>query len=185
MTLADAVVVVAAVALTALLGWFFFGAKRTSRAELRGGVQEITVVVKGGYAPDRIEVRQGVPVRMVFDRQETGECTSRVVFADFGINRALPAFASTAVELTPTEVGEYGFACGMNMLHGTLVVSPDGRPPPRGGPPRPAAPRRAASRRSCRWPARTPKRPPAAPRSPISPAGWSWARCCRSRWWWP
>ncbi|MGC1513048.1 MAG: heavy metal translocating P-type ATPase [Acidimicrobiales bacterium] len=126
MSVVDVVVVIAAVLLSAGLWRFFFGAKEASRAELRDGVQEVTVTVKGGYSPDRVEVRQGVPVRLVFDRQETGDCTSRVVFSDFGINKSLPAYATTAVEFLPQQVGEYGFACGMNMVHGTLVDVDDG-----------------------------------------------------------
>ena len=126
MSVADVVVVVGAVLLSAGLWRFFFGAKEASRAELRDGVQEVTVTVKGGYSPNRVEVRQGVPVRLLFDRQETGDCTSRVVFSDFGINKSLPAYATTAVELLPEHVGEFGFVCGMNMVHGTLVVVDDG-----------------------------------------------------------
>ncbi len=126
MSIADVVVVLAAAGLTGLLWRFFFGVRRTSRAELRGGVQEVRITVKGGYAPDRIEVEAGIPVRLLFDRQETGDCTSRVVFSDFGINRSLPAFTTTTVELTPQHAGEFGFACGMNMVHGTLVVTGDG-----------------------------------------------------------
>jgi len=72
-------------------------------------------------------VRQGVPLHIVFDRQESGDCTSRVVFPDFAVNRALPAFAHTAVQLMPDRAGEFGFACGMNMVHGTLVVEPAAR----------------------------------------------------------
>jgi len=126
MTVATVLVVIAAAGLTATLWWFFFGAKHTSKAELRSGVQEVTVVVRGGYAPDRIEVAAGVPLRLTFDRQETGDCTSRVVFPDFGINRSLPPYASTTVELVPDRPGEFGFACGMNMVHGTLVVTANG-----------------------------------------------------------
>ena len=100
MSIADVLVVLAAVGLTGLLWRFFFGARRTNRAELKGGVQEVRVTVKGGYAPDRIEVAAGVPVRLLFDRQETGDCTSRVVFSDFGINCSLPAFTTTTIELT-------------------------------------------------------------------------------------
>ncbi len=128
MSVVDIVVVIAAAVLSAGLWRFFFGSKDTTRAELRGGVQEVTVTVKGGYSPDRVEVRQGVPVRLVFDRQETGDCTSRVVFSDFGINKSLPAYASTAVDLVPERAGEFGFACGMNMVHGTLVVVDDDGP---------------------------------------------------------
>src|SRR6266508_2470959 len=119
---ADVLVLVAAVGLTGLLWWFFFGPRRAGRAELRGGVQEVVVTVKGGYSPDLIRVRQGLPVRLVFDRQESGECTNRVVLPDLGLSRSLPAFTTTNVEFTPDRVGEFGFACGMNMVHGTLVV---------------------------------------------------------------
>jgi P-type Cu+ transporter len=104
------------------LSWFFFGPKQARRAELRGGIQEVEITVKGGYSPDLIRVREGVPLRLVFDRQENNDCSSRVVFPDFGVNKALTAFGRTTVELMPAQTGEFGFACGMNMLHGTLVV---------------------------------------------------------------
>jgi Cu+-exporting ATPase len=117
-------VLVASVGLIAALAWFFFGPRKSRTAELRAGVQEIGVTVKGGYAPSLIRVRQGVPVRVLFDRQESGECTARVVFPDFGVTRTLPAFETTAVEFVPDKAGRFGFVCGMNMVHGTLVVDP-------------------------------------------------------------
>jgi Cu+-exporting ATPase len=60
----------------------FFGPRRARPAQLEGGVQRAAVTVKGGYSPDVITARQGVPLEMVFDRQESGDCTSRVVFPD-------------------------------------------------------------------------------------------------------
>src|SRR5262252_2890049 len=126
MTVQDIVVVVAAVALSGGLAWFFFGPRRARAAELVGDVQQVRVTVRGGYSPDLVRVRQGVPLRVVFDRQESGECTSRVVFPDFAVNQALPPHAQTSVELLPDRAGEFGFACGMNMVHGTLVVEPMG-----------------------------------------------------------
>ena len=122
MTPFDVIVIVGSLGLIGGLAWFFFGPREASHAVLRGGVQELTVVVKGGYQPDLIRVRQGVPVRLVFDRQETGDCTSHVVFPDFKVNSSLPAYKKTAVEFTPDQPGQFGFACGMNMVHGTLVV---------------------------------------------------------------
>jgi P-type Cu+ transporter len=115
-------VIAAAVVLTGLLAWYFFAPKASKRAAVDGGVQTQTVVVRGGYSPSVVEVVQGVPTRLLFDRQETGDCSSRVVLPDFKVNQSLPAFATTAVEFTPETVGDFGFACGMNMLHGTIRV---------------------------------------------------------------
>jgi Cu+-exporting ATPase len=119
------VVVAAALALIGALAWFFFGPRRARAAELVGDLQQVSATVRGGYSPDLVRVRQGVPLRTVFDRQESGECTSRVVFPDFAVNRALPAFAQTTVQLAPDRAGEFGFASGLNMVHGTLVVEPE------------------------------------------------------------
>src|SRR4029450_10976667 len=82
MDAADVVVVVASVIGLVALGWFFFGPRRARPAALAGGVQRGEVTVRGGYRPDVIRVRPGVPVELVFDRQESGECTSRVVFPE-------------------------------------------------------------------------------------------------------
>src|SRR6266568_3199392 len=133
MNLADIVVVIAAAAAIAGLGWFFFGPRRARAAELAGGVQRVTVTVRGGYSPDVIRARQRVPLEVVFDRQESGDCTSRVVFPDLALSASLPAFERTTVRLAPARAGSFGFACGMNMIHGTLIVDPDGAPPVAGG----------------------------------------------------
>jgi len=98
---------------------FFFGKRRVAvRAESR----DVTVVVKGGYSPDLIVARRGVPLRLVFDRRESSPCSDEIVFPDFGVRRALPAFAKTEVEIVPDRTGEFEFTCGMNMLHGKLLV---------------------------------------------------------------
>jgi Cu+-exporting ATPase len=120
----DVAVVLGAVLAMAGLSYFFFGPKQTRRATMRGGVQQIVVTIKGGYTPDLIRVRRGVPVRVTFDRREAGDCTSRVVFPDLHVSKSLPAFTRTVVEFTPEEPGRFEFACGMNMIHGTLVVDP-------------------------------------------------------------
>ena len=143
MNTADAVVVVASVLGLVALGWIFFGPRRASTAALSGEVQRIEVTVRGGYRPDVIRVRQGVPVELVFDRQESGECTSRVVFPELRQSAALPAYQRTTVRLEPTEPGVVTFVCGMNMVHGKLLVEPAGSNGPNGSngsPPVEAAP---------------------------------------------
>ena len=108
----------------AWVNWYFFLAERAyaSAATAAGGVQEINVRIDGGYSPATIRVKRGVPVRLIFDRQERSSCSEEVVFGDFGIRRFLPAFEKTAVELTPTNEGTYEFTCGMGMMKGRMVV---------------------------------------------------------------
>jgi len=122
----EGIVTLAGAALTGFLAWYFFGPKQARQAEMRGGVQEIEITVKGGYSPDIIRLQAGVPARLIFDRQEGSDCTSRVVFPDFHISRSLPAFRKTAVAFTPDRTGEFTFACGMNMVHGTVIVEAGG-----------------------------------------------------------
>ncbi|WP_459740141.1 heavy metal translocating P-type ATPase [Streptomyces sp. E-15] len=120
----EIVVVLASAVLIGALGWYFFGPRRAGAARLEGGVQRVEVTVRGGYSPNLIKVRQGTPVELVFDRQEAGECTSRVVFPDLKVGAGLPAHTRTTVRLDPDRPGTFGFACGMNMIHGTLLVEP-------------------------------------------------------------
>lgn len=118
------IAIIVALAVTVAVLWFFFAPRKAFRARVDNGVQEAVVEVKGGYSPAIIEAEAGLPLRLIFDRKEDGECSSHVVFSDFGIDLALPAFRTTTLTLHPNEPGEYGFACGMNMLHGTLRVVP-------------------------------------------------------------
>jgi len=123
----DVAVVVGAALLIAGLAWYFFAPRRAQAAAVSDGVQRVQVTVRGGYSPNVIQVRQGIPVEIEFDRQETGDCTSRVVFPDLHLSAALPAHKRTIVRFIPQQAGSFGFACGMNMIHGTLVVTPNGQ----------------------------------------------------------
>ena len=112
----------AGVVLLVVLYAFFFAKRRAVAASERPGGQSVDVVVEGGYTPDLIVARRGVPLELVFDRRESSPCSDEIVLADFGIRRALPAHAKTVVRIVPQKTGEFSFSCGMNMLHGTLRV---------------------------------------------------------------
>jgi plastocyanin domain-containing protein len=118
-------VVIGAAALVVFVIWYFFGPKEAAIAGIaERGVQEVRITVKGGYSPSVIAVKQGIPVRLDFYRDETASCSEQVVFGDFGIARNLPAFQTTPIEFTPDKAGEFTFTCGMNMMRGTLIVEP-------------------------------------------------------------
>ena len=113
------------IALIIFVLWYFFGERESVSVQTNaGGVQEINVTVKGGYSPARIVVREGVPLRLNFYRDETASCSEDVVFGDFGIARHLAPFQTTSIEFTPDKTGEFTFTCGMNMMRGKLVVGP-------------------------------------------------------------
>src|SRR5204863_5855090 len=109
------VVLIVAVAGIGGLGWLFFGPRKASAALLSDGVQRVRVRVAGGYSPDLIRVRQGVPLELEFDRQESGDCTSRVVLADFGVREVLQAFETTTVGLDLERGAWFGFAFGIHI----------------------------------------------------------------------
>lgn len=119
----EIIVVIGGVLLIGLVLWYFFGERDRVAAEVNeSGVQEIDVMVKGGYSPDVIVVEKDRPVRLNFFRDETSSCSEQVIIGDFRIARDLPAFKTTAVDFVPDKTGEFPFTCGMNMLHGKLIV---------------------------------------------------------------
>ena len=93
-------------------------------AELVDGVQVVRIeVTASGYRPNRILLQEGVPTRLIFHRTVEGDCPEQVQIPDFGVDKTtLPLNQDHAVEFTPTRSGEFTFACGMDMLQGTLVV---------------------------------------------------------------
>jgi plastocyanin domain-containing protein len=116
-------VLLGGIALSVGILWYFFGPKKRTRANVSSrGIQEVNINVKGAYSPNVIAVKRGVPVRLNFYRDETSSCSEEVILSDFGIARKLPAFQTTSIEFTPDKTGEFTFTCGMNMLHGKLVV---------------------------------------------------------------
>ena len=130
----DWIVISAGLAAIGWVNWYFFVAGRrvpvaAMAAESTGGASsaslptsEITIVVDGGYSPSTVVVKAGQPVRLVFDRRDTGSCSEEVVFPDFRIRRFLPTGQKTTIDITPPTPGRYEFMCGMSMLRGTLVA---------------------------------------------------------------
>ena len=86
-------------------------------------VQTAKVIVsERGYEPAKVTLHAGTPARITFVRTTDKTCGTEVVFPSFNIKRALPLNEPVAIEFTPAKTGEIAFACGMNMLHGTVLV---------------------------------------------------------------
>ncbi len=104
------------------LWWFMFSKTKSQKAQVKEGIQEVDIVVDGGYTPDRIEVTAGEPVRLNFYRQDPSGCLEQVLLPDFNKALDLTLDETTSVEIVPEKPGEYTFTCGMNMYRGVIIA---------------------------------------------------------------
>lgn len=120
---ADLAVLVVGILLIAGELWFFLGPRKAAAsAGPKGGVQELRIVVRDGYNPATVTVEAGRPVRLLFYRDETNECSERVIFDGLGVDQELPAFKTTPIQFTPKEPGDYPFRCGKSVMKGRVVA---------------------------------------------------------------
>ena len=107
----------------AFIAWWFFAEheKVSGQARQKSGYQEIEVEVMGGYSPETIVLKKNVPARIIFNRKDPSSCLAQVIFPDFGVHEDLPLGEKHVIEITPEKAGEYGFSCGMNMMHGQMI----------------------------------------------------------------
>lgn len=116
-------VIIGIIVILALLWWFFGEHEESSaQSQVKNGSQESTVVVKGGYSPQTVVLKKGVPAKIKFDMQDSTACLSHVVFDSLGVNKDLTKQRYTEVEIPTDKAGEINFACGMDMFHGKVVV---------------------------------------------------------------
>jgi RND family efflux transporter MFP subunit len=75
------------------------------------------------FVPDRIELTAGQPTRLVFTRRTDRTCATEVRIPGLGVEETpLPLNEPVAIDLTPSETGDYTFACAMDMIEGTILV---------------------------------------------------------------
>ncbi len=98
--------------------WFFLG-KKEKEIEISDSVD---VTVSGGYSPEVISVPRGKTTKINFIRTDPTECLGEIVLGDFKIKKELPLNQKVTIEIKPEKPGEYGYACGMNMYHGKIIV---------------------------------------------------------------
>ncbi|KRM55179.1 cupredoxin domain-containing protein [Lacticaseibacillus sharpeae] len=117
-------VLIIGIIIIGLIVWWFFGKHEaeSAAATMTGATQTVDVTVKGGYSPEVVELKQGVPATLNFTRTDPSTCLDHVVFPDFGINRELPKGETESITIDTSKPGEYGWACGMDMFHGKLII---------------------------------------------------------------
>ena len=100
MSIDQVIVTLAGFFLICMIIKFFWmkGKNKGSAIALKNGVQEQSIIVKGGYTPDTIIVKRDLPVRLTFKREENSSCSEMVLLPDFDKSLKLPEGEEVSVE---------------------------------------------------------------------------------------
>ena len=80
------------------------------------------LITPSGFSPGTVTIPAGAPVDLVFVRQTDQTCATEVVVPALKIRRALPLNQPVVVRLPAQRAGTVSFACGMDMIRGSIVV---------------------------------------------------------------
>jgi plastocyanin domain-containing protein len=79
-------------------------------------------VTSKGFEPSTIHVKAGRPVVLVITRKVEKTCAKEIVIKSHKIRQALPLNEAVEIRLKTKKPGTLRYACGMDMLAGTIVI---------------------------------------------------------------
>lgn len=87
------------------------------------GAQEVRLVVTDkGFEPAQIMVEKDRPIALTVTRKTDQTCAKEIVFKGLDVRRELPLNQDVRIDLPARSAGTLEYACGMDMLKGSLVV---------------------------------------------------------------
>lgn len=112
------------VAMVGMIIWWFFGKHEVSSATASeiDGVQKIEIIVDGGYKPEVVRLKAGIPAEVTFLRKSSSSCFDEVLLPDFGQQAKLPVNAPYTFNINPVRAGSFTYSCGMHMFFGSIEV---------------------------------------------------------------
>lgn len=85
-------------------------------------LQKVDVTVAGGYEPEVVSLKRGVPAEVTFTRTSRQGCLDVVHSKELGFEEDLPIDEPKTVTINTEKAGEFEFSCGMDMFHGKVIV---------------------------------------------------------------
>ena len=113
---------IASVALVVALGVTGMSADGNKKASPR---RIDIAVTEAGFEPKKVTVTKGEEVTLAFTRKTDKTCAKEVIVhlnEKDTVEKDLPLNEVVPVTATFSKSGELGYACGMNMLGGVIVV---------------------------------------------------------------
>jgi plastocyanin domain-containing protein len=87
------------------------------------GVQEVQLTVTdAGFQPAEVQVAKDRPIRLTVTRKTAQTCATEIVFKEIDVKHDLPLDQAVTIDLPAQPSGTLNYACGMDMIKGSLVV---------------------------------------------------------------
>lgn len=97
---------------------------QSQNVEIRDGVQYVTVTAKGGYSPRVMEIKGGLPTKLVVKTDGTYDCSASLVVRSVGFQKILQPTGEEVIDLgTPKSGDKVQGVCGMGMYNFQIKVS--------------------------------------------------------------
>ena len=95
---------------------------QTSAQTSAAGVQEHTIDVAGTFTPASVTLKAGQPARLHFRRGDAATCADEIVIPDLEVRKKLAPNQTVTIDIPAQNARTLNFACGMDMMKGTVVV---------------------------------------------------------------
>lgn len=83
---------------------------------MENGVQVIHVVARGGYTPNEVNAKAGIPTKLEVETRGTYDCSASFTIPSLGVRKMLPATGITVFDLPAVPAGRSLTAlCSMGM----------------------------------------------------------------------
>ena len=88
----------------------------------QASAQEQTIDVAGAFSPASVTIPANTPVRLHFRRSDQPTCAEEIVFPELNLRKKIAANETVTFDIPAQQARTLNFACGMDMLKGTVVV---------------------------------------------------------------
>lgn len=88
----------------------------------QASAQEQTIDVAGAFSPASVTIPANTPVRLHFRRSDQPTCADEIVFQELKLRKKIAANETVTFDIPAQQARTLNFACGMDMLKGTVVV---------------------------------------------------------------